>query len=147
MLLRNKLPEFLFLATTLAGLHILPATSELYGGTSTPGPYHRVVLLGDSRPRRFPFAYGDRIRFPILNGLVLVYQRYQNLALLEAVRLAGALQRCGCHFITGMSVRLFCSRDVLLMLILCLIQIGLSQYLTYFLSNSSFRSGLHSERF
>lgn len=92
---------------TLASLHIFPATSELYGGTCTPGPYYRVVLLGDSRPRRFPFAYGDRIRFPILNVFVLIYQRYQDLPLLEAVRLAGAFQRRGCHFTTDTSVRLF----------------------------------------
>lgn len=102
-----ELPEFLFLAIALAGLHIFPATSELHGGTRTPGSHYRVVILGDSRPRRFPLAYGDRIRFPVPYDVVLVYQRYQDPPLLEAVRLAGALQRRGCHFTTGTSVRLF----------------------------------------
>lgn len=101
-MLRNAaLPEFLLLAIALAGLHIFPATSELYGGARTPGSYRRVVLLGDSRPRRLPFAYGDRIRLPVLDDLVLIYQRYQDLPLLEAVRLASALQRRGCHFTIG----------------------------------------------
>lgn len=38
---------------------------------------------------------------------MLVYQRYQDFPFLEAVCLASALQRCGCHFTTGTSVRLF----------------------------------------
>lgn len=102
-----ELPEFLFLAVALAGLHIFPATSELHGGTRTPGPYYRVVILGDSRPRRFPFAYGDRIRFLVPYDVVLVYQRYQDPPFLEAVRLARAFQKHGCHFTTRTSVRLF----------------------------------------
>lgn len=110
---KRSLPSLLLLAIALAGLHVFPATSELYCGTCTLRSDQRVVFLGNQRPGRFPLAYGDRIRLPALDDLVLVYQRYEDPALLEAVRLASAFQTRGCHFITGVPCRrLFRSRCV-----------------------------------
>lgn len=110
---RRFLPGFFLLAIALASLHVFPATSELHCGSCSLWPDQRVVLLGNQRPGRPPFAYGDRIRLLALDDLVLVYQRYKDSSLLETVRLASAFQRRGCHFITGVQcLRLFHLRRV-----------------------------------
>lgn len=111
-----NLPRLFFLAITLAGLHVLPATSKLQAGSRVLRPDYRVVLLRDLQPCRLPLAYGNRVRPPIFDDLILFYQRYQVLPFFKAVHLTSALQICGCHFITSHKmkceyIRLFSTFD------------------------------------
>jgi len=83
---------------------------------------------------------------------VLVYQRYQNLPFLEAVRLARAPQRHGCHFITDAkkhehSIVSLSEERVLLTSVLSVIQIDLRQCSTGFIVARSFVAPIETRKF